>query len=359
MFTEKMISAIAKKYNDFLYKNIKKINHNPLIVQIEKRGNINRGVLIYEIWDMRTHGAGFFALMNETLKCLYFADSIGATPFIAAWGTQYYEVDGVDGVFNPWEYYFEQYRGMTKADVEHSFMVVSEKRAARGFAMIRPDLAVKSYHYDRNYIQAMARIVAKYIKLNKKTDEQIKGSISKIIKSKRTLGVHIRGGSMLLAPKGHPILPTAEEYINVITEALDKGEFSRIFLATDDERMVRRIREAFPNMVDVYEDVQRAKGEYDVAYINSPREKHRYLCGLEVLRDAYTLVECQGFVSGLSQVSLGVHILKASKGEEWDYWKLIDKGLHSEGKGYEETVRLSKRNADAERRVDKIGGHMP
>lgn len=339
------IQGLSAKYNDFLYRIIKKINHNPLIIRIEKRGELNKGMLIYNIRDLEAYGAGFFAMFNETLKCLFYADCLGAVPYIGAWGTQYYEDNGVDEVYNPWEYFFEQYQGLSKSEVDHSFMVVTEKRASKGFALVRPDLAIKSYHFNENYIREMGGIVKKYIKLNEKTKKYVLSNISHLLNGKKTLGIHIRGGSMMLAPKAHPILPTIDEYIKAIKKGMREGGFEQLFLATDDRRIEKQIKEAFSSRVVMYEDVQRVQGEYDVAFMDVGRKNHRYLCGLEVLRDAYTLSACQGFISGLSQVSLNVYILKEAKEEKWEYCKLIDKGLNSDGKGFIEIAEESKKNA--------------
>jgi len=70
-----------------------------------------------------------------------------------------------------------------------------------------------------------------------------------------------------------------------------------------------------------------------IIFNKDQREKElgKYRMGLEVLRDAYTLVACGGFIGGLSQVSNAARYIKQSLGSDYRYKKTISKGISING----------------------------
>lgn len=64
-------------------------------------------------------------------------------------------------------------------------------------------------------------------------------------------------------------------------------------------------------------------------YLDIERVEHKYLLGLEVVRDMYALSYCNGLIAGLSQVSICSRIVKKSRKEEYEYLKIIDHGLNN------------------------------
>ena len=55
---------------------------NPRSVEIEKRGDLHKGMLVCEIDPVVAH-SGFFAVFRRLLSALYFSDEIGAKPYVA------------------------------------------------------------------------------------------------------------------------------------------------------------------------------------------------------------------------------------------------------------------------------------
>ena len=97
-----------------------------------------------------------------------------------------------------------------------------------------------------------------------------------------------------------------EDYYEYIDEAIDKYQFfSNIYLQPMIGGRLNKFAERYKNVV-FYSDVERTDGDVSVAFLENKREKHHFLLGYEVLRDAYTLASCSGFIGGQSQVSVNV-----------------------------------------------------
>ncbi len=77
----------------------------------------------------------------------------------------------------------------------------------------------------------------------------------------------------------------------------------------------------------IYNDVFRSKSGLPVHKQENDRLRHKYLLGFEVLRDMYTLVKCNGFIAGRSQVSLSVQIYKKMCNEQFEDFCILDNGM--------------------------------
>lgn len=77
-----------------------------------------------------------------------------------------------------------------------------------------------------------------------------------------------------------------------------------------------------------YKDVERGSTNKSVAFCKNNREQHKYLLGLEVIRDMYTLSKCDSLIAGVSQVPICAQINKISRGEKYEVVKIIDKGIN-------------------------------
>ena len=77
-----------------------------------------------------------------------------------------------------------------------------------------------------------------------------------------------------------------------------------------------------------YQDTFRGNTDISVAFSKSEREFHKYKLGYEVIRDMWTLAQCDGLVSGLSQVSSCARIVKESQGKQYIDLKIIDRGIN-------------------------------
>jgi hypothetical protein len=79
-----------------------------------------------------------------------------------------------------------------------------------------------------------------------------------------------------------------------------------------------------------------------IGFLPNNRMHHKYKLGLEVLRDMHTLAKCQGFICGLSQVSICAQIQKISNNEKFDFLHVIDKGINKNKKIFNKYINIKK-----------------
>ncbi len=60
----------------------------------------------------------------------------------------------------------------------------------------------------------------------------------------------------------------------------------------------------------------------------SERPLHHYKLGLEVLRDIYTLANCDSLVCGLSQVSIAAQYINAAIGRKFKKVVILNNGIN-------------------------------
>ena len=301
-------------------------------LRVKHFGPVNSNRIIYYI-EEDSADLGFFAMYRCWLEYLYFADVCGYTPVISAGNHfTYKEEIKVNGTANAFEYYFVQPAEVSLREVKISRNVIESDLDHRKMVELILTGKVCSYKYNKRYLYMMSNIVKKYIKLNKETKDFINRGLMKLnFEKERVLGVHIRGTDFRAKYDNHPMYVTEEECFREIKLMLDKNSYSKIFLATDDERILSNFITEFGNQVCFYEDVERSSRNKSVAFSRGKRENHKYLLGLEVIRDMYTLSKCSGLVAGISQVAICAQINKLSRGEKYEEIKIIDKGLYKNG----------------------------
>ena len=118
--------------------------------------------------------------------------------------------------------------------------------------------------------------------------------------------------------------------MDITKQAVDTYGFKKVFLATDDEKVISLFYDAFGEKLCYYKDIYRSKHGEPIHYGNNnvKRKHHKFLLGLEILKDFYTLGHCSGLIAGVSNVSMCARIVKASLGEEYVYKKIVDKGVN-------------------------------
>ena len=149
-----------------------------------------------------------------------------------------------------------------------------------------------------------------------------------------TLGVHVRGTDFNNHLYDHPTQVTSNQHVEVALNAMEKYGFTKVFVATDEEKILEQFKTVFGDNLVYYSDVYRSTDGKAVHLSNVARENHKYLAGLEVLRDMYTLSYCKGFIAGISMVSTSVLITKESRNEKFVYKNIIDNGINKSGKRF-------------------------
>lgn len=131
------------------------------------------------------------------------------------------------------------------------------------------------------------------------------------IKNKVTLGVQVRLTDM---NHYHNVSPV-ESYITKIKEILSiNPEIDQIFLATDDAKIIKKIKDEINIPILYYENMFRADEKnlhihpYD--RFTSERKNHKYKLGVECIQEIFTLSKCDFLLkSDVSSVSIIASIL--------------------------------------------------
>ncbi len=317
-----------KKGQDSRFVNtVKQFGEKNNLIYVESYGEKQTSDTIFLI-DMEESHSGFFAEHNRLLALLYFADKYDMKPVVRYHaGYCYAEAHPVNGTDNPFEYYFEQPAGIGLENLA-SCKRVFRSRKENSYEVNRLCETPNGYTRSEEYLNEMARITAKYIRLNTIVGTKVEEEIHALLGGGKALAVHVRGTDFKQNFNGHPVAISADEYLKETVRVFEQGEYEKVFLATDDSTALKKYQERFGEKVVFYQDVVRSDGEDTVMHSDRPRENHRYLLGYEVLRDMYTLAACDGLIAGLSQVSYAARIQKKSTGKEYGSLVILEKGIN-------------------------------
>lgn len=315
---------------------VMKINHDPDTIQLKSFGEKNQGGNIYLI-NIHTEGIGMGGCLRQILYGLFDAEQLGFTPVLGfrRESCLYAEDEPVNGTENPFEYYFKQATHVSLEDAYQSYRVflfhsIHLYRIERDLGNLNPNMP-SGYVVDDVYLEKLARVYRKYICLNEKTAEMVSLDMENLCegwKKKKILGVHIRGTDYALQWLNHPNMVTADEFVEAIDEALVKYDYEYIFLATDDENRLAVLKGRYGKKLIYYQDVARGERVLNAAVEKNNRSKHHFLSGYEVLRDMYTLADCDSLICGLSQVSILSRIIRLASEQPYRYSKILDKGIY-------------------------------
>ncbi len=343
---ERLKKAIKK--NDKLYvmaRCIKNIN-DPEYVQLvrgyyEPYYGDASSALIYHYGDKEPnkiivgicpsdYNCGFCALLTQTLYSLNFADNINAIPSVY-WSkdTLYYELEFDSETDNVFEYYFQpvsdikfryidSYRNVIKILGQHNYF--------NGL----------DYGYDgtfqREYVfPRLAYLYKKYVRLNYRTNKYISEQKAKLFdETDRVIGVHVRGTDFGVGLIGHPKKIQPSEHIREVKELLKLGKYNKIFLATEDLNAIDQFKKEFSDNLVYYSDTFRTKNDRGPHCTPNDRSLHHYRLGLEVLRDVYTLANCDALVCGLSNVSLAARYINLALDKKFDKVIVLNNGINEE-----------------------------
>lgn len=306
---------------------VKDAEKNNNLVYVESPGSHRKTDMIYFI-DMEESHSGFFAEHNKLLSLLYFADYYGLKPVVRFHpGYCYAETHEVNGTDNPFEYYFEQPCGIGPKDLQE-YQCILKSRKENGYLTKKLNDGAVGYSKSELYIEEMARITSKYIRLNRALAHQLQQEIQGLLGKADILAVHVRGTDFKRNYNGHPVHVMPEDYLKTAKDIFEKGNYEKIFIATDDLYALELFEQSFGDKLLYYKDVTRSKGNDTVMNSQSNRENHHYLLGVEVLRDMYTLAACSGMVAGLSQVSFASRIQKKSTGKDYRDLVILNHGIN-------------------------------
>lgn len=250
----------------------------------------------YVIW--RTPGAGFFSIVASTLARFHLAEQSEAVPVVdlESPSSVYQEIEPINGTRNVWEYYFDQPGPRSLSEVEET-------------ALTNDGAWPKGYPYDLSGSPVYHEMWNKYVVLNSVTAEFISRSRKDTGISPKSLAVHFRGQEMRTA-KGHRYPPTINQVHKAIEWSLENYDFDEIFLVTEAQQYVDAFSKKWGKRINPSPSFRlRHKNSYTLS--PPPRSRHRYLLGLEALRDAVLMGECAGLICGRSNLSEAAIMLAA------------------------------------------------
>ena len=237
----------------------------------------------------------------------------------------YEEPIPVNGSKNVFEYYFDPVSDLSMKSALNSQCVV--KILNPNMDMVLFDYKCEWFDMSDDYIKEMGRLCRKYIRFNQITRKAIADDMNKVHREGKTLGIHFRGTDYVIGATGHPYALSVEDYYEFIDEALCQYDFQYIFLATDDKTALKKMQERYRDII-CYSDVFRGDGKISVAFAEgNDTELPNYRRGYEVLRDVATLSQCDGLIAGQSQVSTGARIFNASRKKQYEYCRILSKGI--------------------------------
>ena len=268
-----------------------------------------------------------FAQLRYILQALNTGEQINAIPVINyGINSAYYDSEMDNITKNVFEYYFKPVSHIDYIQVD-SYRNVIKACAGHAVYFMRYASCEASYNIDEAEIRMLAGLYKKYIHLNDNTKKYMIENISACLRNKKTLGIHIRGTDYKLGIKSHPNIISVDEYISLAKEFCGKNNYEQIFLATDDLEILNIFQNEFGNKLVYYNDTFRTSGDVGPHNTYDNRPFHYYKLGLEVIRDVYTLANCDSLICGLSQVAFAARYVKISMDQEYEVLKIINYGI--------------------------------
>lgn len=278
--------------------------------------------------ETTSEAKGFWALMYWTIWYIWFANKMNFKPNVF-WGPgcAYYDPEMDTISKNAFEYYFEQVSDVDRAIMNQKYPICR----CNARQMSRSGFHLDSYSdFNEENMPMYAMTYKNSIHLNSKTQQYIDAELSKIFIPGKVLGVHVRGTDFKKGFKNHPIAVTFRTYLDKTKELFSTGKYEKIFLATDDIEALELFYVEFKEKLVTYSDAFRTEGKCSPHTTDSNRPFHHYKLGLEVLRDVYTLANCDGLVCGLSNVSFAARYISMSMDKKYDDIVVLDNGISKE-----------------------------
>ena len=105
-------------------------------------------------------------------------------------------------------------------------------------------------------------------------------------------------------------------------------------MATDDTEIVDLFVQKYGGERLIYDEaVTRGQGDVGV-HIKERKNKNGYKLGLDVIKDMYSLANCGGLISGVSQVSLFARLFNRTFDEHYSYDVIVSKKINSNNKNF-------------------------
>ncbi len=274
---------------------------------------------------------GLFWYVRVVLEMLYYCDCMGFVPQIQ-WSKSLYYDESITNTNNPFEYYFKQPKAISDDELLGRPTVIyapGKSLLVRKFIGAESDLYIGS----DQYVDALSTVAKKSFFFNSETKAVIENFINKYSIDDESLGVHARGTDFRNHYYGHPVFIEPAEYFEYVDHAISEYGFKKVFLATDDQRILDEFLAHYSHIPIMYStEVRRGLGNQGI-HTNSFSDSSvsKYAEGLTALCDMEALASCGGLISGVSNLPLIARIMRKRNNKSYIYDKVIYKGINSKG----------------------------
>lgn len=230
------------------------------------------------------------------------------------------------GKENSWEYYFEQPMGYSLDDINHSRNVII---GAGAVPDMFPFLNIDFLHgktVNGQNIQYWRELVKKYIKLNDIAQKRIDEEYHRLFNDKdKVLGVLCRGTDYVAGkPKGHAVQPIIEQMLNKVDEIFAEKNCTKIFLATEDEKVYHIFRDKYENKLITNKKRYARYNGGSIGKAIYENGSGGYENGMEYLITIALLSKCHCLCAGCASGTSGACLLS----EGYEYIYLFDLGVY-------------------------------
>lgn len=320
---------------DRVSKYLTKAQGQPVIDGPESERAIqDEKFLLIKAW-----GCGFWADVSHVLGQLLVAELTGRTP-IVHWGSNSLFGDG--SAANAFEFYFDKFSDLGVVDLQREDfdfwppkwnprnLLEEEKniwtgpfsRVAGLYLLSRTERVVVSDFYtsvidlkawipSEHHLYGLSvdalwlYLVRQYLHPKKEIVDAVDSFYEKHLASHDFIAVHARGSDKALEVSNLGELN--KQYKTIIDRYLTSHNCQRIFLMTDDARILAYFKETYGNKI-IATDCQRTSSAEGIHY---QTVSDRWQLGTEVMVDAYLAAQAKAFVgNGFSNPSLFVRYLK-------------------------------------------------
>lgn len=272
---------------------------------------------------------GLFAYYITNAAWIEYAVRKGFTPVIDMQNFRNtYHGEGELGKINTYEYFFKQPCGVS---VEEALRSGEARYVWKDIPDFHPNESLDFLEYEEivNYYR---QIVKTYMPFQEEVKKYLDEKADAVLgNEKRVVGVLARGTDYTgLKPYFHPVQPTAEEIIQKLDNYIEKYDCGKIYIATEDETILKRMKERYGNSLCWNEQKRMKSTDTFLNYNKEFIKEEPYKRGLDYLASVYLLSKCTGLVAGRTSGTVGA-VLMADR-YEFQY-------IFSEGRyGVEENI---------------------
>ncbi len=149
-------------------------------------------------------------------------------------------------------------------------------------------------------------VINQRIKFKDEISDKVERFWTAHLKNKKTIGVHYRGTDIQASLDMYAKTikkANNDDYFSAVDFLIRSG-YDMIFLATDDEKVLKIFKERYGDKL-VYRESERSKNGRGIHFLNANRRQQ----GEDVIIDALLLSKCDFFLYGYSNVSTVVKYL--------------------------------------------------